>query len=307
LSAQNKNNPERKPSPTARATSGDKNDIDYNELIEGYEAAVKAGNASSEVWAKLGDAYAGSGVHDKAIKSYEKAIMAGPEKKDEAIIMENLARVYAKVANFEKEIEYYNLVIKKLPEYVAVLGKVARAYEKAGKTQEAILFYTRAIQLNKKDPNTLYDYSFFCEKLGQKDNAIKALEKAAEIKPDSQKITERLAILYAIAKDYENAVKYRTKIAESDPDDSRKWEDLISICIEAQKLQAAMNICRNGIKKFNIPSLWETLGDIYMDLNRPENALYCFNKATELGSDSAKGKAQSLVAKNLNPKGIAIQ
>jgi superkiller protein 3 len=304
LSSKYNDTSEGKPSPVARAASSDKNAENYDELIEKYEAEVRAGNASAEVWAKLGDAYANTGVHDKAIKSYEKAIMTGPEKKDEAHIMENLAGVYAKVANFEKEIEYYNLVIKKLPEYVAVLGKVARAYEKAGKTQEAILFYTRALQLNKKDPNILYDYSFFCEKLGQKDNAIKALEKAAELKPDSQRIKERLAILYAAVKDYENAIKYRTQIAESDPEDVRKWEELISICREGQKVQAAINICRNGIKKFNSPSLWETLGDIYMDIQRLENALYCYNAAIKLGSDSAKDKAQSLIAKKVNPRSI---
>jgi tetratricopeptide (TPR) repeat protein len=258
------------------------------------------------VWAKLGDAYARSGVHDKAIKSYEKALLVGPEKSDEAEILKNLAAVYAKVANFEKEIEYYNLLMKKLPGNVTILGKVARAYEKSGKTQEAVLFYTRAIQLNKENPDILYDYSFFCEKLGQKDNAIKALEKAVELKPESQKILERLSILYSSTKDYENAVKYRTKILESDLDDAKKWEDLILICREAQKLQAAVNICRKGIKKFNSPSLWETLGDIYMDIHRPENALYCFSVAAGLGNNSAKSKAEPLIAKKVNPKGIAL-
>jgi tetratricopeptide (TPR) repeat protein len=279
---------------------------EYDVLIEKYEVAVKAGNANAEVWGKLGDAYAGAGIHDKAIKSYEKALLIGPEESDEANIMRNLAGVYAKVANFEKEVETYNLLLKKHPDYVAVLGKVARAYEKSGKTQEAVLFYTRAIQLNKDDPNILYDYSFFCEKLGQKDNAIKALERAIQLKPDSQKILERLTILYSSVKDYDNAIKYRTMFAESDPEDPRKWEDLIQLCREAQKLQAAMSICRNGIRKFNNPSLWEMLGDLYMDAHRPENALYCFNVASGLGNPSAKGKAESLVAKKVNPKGIAL-
>lgn len=291
----------------ARSTKSDEKPEDYGDLIEKYETIVKAGNASAEVWTKLGDAYANSGVHDKAIKSYEKALLIGPEKNDEANILKNLAGVYAKVANFQKEIEYYNLLIKKLPEYVAVLGKVARAYEKSGKTQEAILFYTRAIQLNKGDPNILYDYSFFCEKLGQKDNAIKALEKAVELKPESPKILERLSILYSSTQDYENAIKYRTKIVESDLDDVRKWEDLITLCKEAKKLQAALSICRKGVSKFNSPQLWEILGDIYTDLHRHENALYCFNAAAGLGNNSAQSKAESLVVKKVNPKGISLR
>lgn len=295
------NNPSKgEPAFTGHSTGSDEKE--NGALIEKYEAVVKAGDAGPDVWAKLGDAYAGSGTYDKAIKCYDKALIIGPEKQDEVPILKNLAGSYAKVANFDKELETYNTLLKKVPEDSSVWGNAARAYEKSGKTQEAVIHYTRALNLNKDDPIVLYHYSFFCEKIGQTDNAITALKKALELKPGSERVLERLSILCSKVQDYESATDYRMKILELNEDEISRWEDLVLTLRMAKKLRGAIKVCQQGLEKFKSPSLWELLGDIYTDLYRSGNALFCYNTAAGLGNETARTKAEALVARKVAAK-----
>lgn len=273
-------------------------------LIEKYEAIVKSGDADPDVWAKLGDAYAGSGTYDKAIKCYDKALIIGPEKQDEVPILKSLAGSYAKVANFEKELETYNALLKKAPEDSSIWGNAARAFEKSGKTQEAVIHYTRALKLSKDDPMVLYHYSFFCEKIGQTDNAITVLKKTLELKPGSERVLERLSILCSKVQDYDSGTDYRMKLLELNEDDVSRWEDVVQILRTAKKLRGAMKVCQQGLEKFKSknPSLWELLGDIYTDLYRFDNALHCYNEAAKLGNETAITKAGALIAKKVTPR-----
>jgi hypothetical protein len=93
------------------------------------------------------------------------------------------------------------------------------------------------------------------------------------------------------------------KIIELNEDDISRWEDLVQTLRTAKKLRGAIKVCQQGLEKFKSPSLWELLGDIYTDLYRSGNALHCYNTAAELGNETARTKAEALVAKKVAPKG----
>jgi tetratricopeptide (TPR) repeat protein len=274
--------------------------------IEKYEAAIKSGASGVDEWSKLGELYIASGEYDKAVKYLDKALMLKPDVKQESSILLNLASAYAKGGVFEKEMECYNILLKKSTADPSVWGKAARAYERFGKIQEAVLYYTRAININPNDANLFYDYSFFSEKLGQLDRAVTAARRALELKPESEKALERLSILYSRTKDYEKAMNTRLKLLEKKPGDVTRWEDLAQVTMAGEKYSDAVRILQKGILRLNSPSLWYMLGDVYTKQDKEGFALYCYTTAAGLGNEAARSKADALISKKVPPKEISL-
>jgi tetratricopeptide (TPR) repeat protein len=304
----NEKEPSRGRLPSAHGSGGGKVDQeDYSVKIEKYEAIVKSGNADVGTWIELGNAYNSTGAYDKAIKCYDKALIMSYNVKDEVSTLGNLASAYGKVGDFEKEVECYTNLLKKSQADPSIWGKAARAYERTGKIQDATLYYTRAIQLNPSDPDLLYNYSYFCEKLGQTDNAIAALEKALSLRPNSLKVLERLSLVYGRIFRYENASKYRLRMLQLDPTRIERWEDLALAYKAADKTKDATKILIKGILRHKSASLWDLLGDIHMDENKPNNALYCYERAAGIGHADAKVKAENLRRQKVVPREISLR
>nr|MDO8133613.1 tetratricopeptide repeat protein [Candidatus Njordarchaeum guaymaensis] len=300
--------PSHKKLSSARGSVGGKaNGEDYGAAIEKFEAIIKSGNADVGTWIALGNAYNASGLYDKAIKCYDKALLLSYNVKDEVSILGNLASAYGKIGDFEKEAECYTNLLKKSQADPSIWGKTARAYERISKTQEATLYYTRAIQLNPNDPDLLYNYSYFCEKLGQGDNAIAALEKALILKPNSLRLLERLSLIYGRIFRYENASRYRLRMLQLDSKNIERWEDLALAYKAADKTKDAVKVLNKGILRNNDASLWDLLGDIHIDQNKPGNALYCYEVAAGKGHKDAEIKAEKLRQQKVIPKEISLR
>jgi len=299
--------PSHKKLSSARGSGGGKaNEEDYGAAIEKYEAIIKSGNADLGTWIALGNAYNATGMYDKAIKCYDKALVLSYNVKDEVSVLGNLASAYGKIGEFEKEAECYTNLLKKSQADPSIWGKAARAYERIGRTQEATLYYTRAVQLNPNDPELLYNYSYFCEKLGQADNAIAALEKALILKPNSLRLLERLSLVYDRIFRYENASRYRLRMLQLDSKNIERWEDLALAYKAADKIKDAVKILHKGILRYNSASLWDLLGDINMDENKASNALYCYELAAGTGHAGAKVKAENLRRQKVTPREISL-
>ena len=276
-------------------------------MIEKYEAAIKSGTATVDEWLKLGGLYIETGEYDKAVKYLDKALILKPDEKQESSILLNLASAYAKGGVFEREMECYNILLKKPITNPSVWGRAARAYERFGKINEAVLYYTRAINVDPNNADLFYDYSFFCEKLGQLDRAISAAKRALELKPESERALERLSILYSKTKDYEKSLDMRTQLLRMSPDDLTRWEDLAQIAVTGANYNDATRILQKGIMRFNSASLWSMLGDVYTKQDKDSFALYCYTTAAGLGNEAARNKADTLTSKKVIPKEISLR
>jgi tetratricopeptide (TPR) repeat protein len=308
LSKGKKGSPAKSKQATRERTSEEKEKIRQKELaasIEKYEAAIKSGTASVDEWSRLGGLYIEMGEYDKAVKYLDKALMLKPDEKQEASILLSLANAYAKGGVFEREMECYNILLKKSTANPTVWGKAARAYERFGKIQEAALYYTRAITLDPSNADLFYDYSFFSEKLGQLDRAVSAAKKAFELRPESERVLERLSILYSKTKDYEKSFDMRTRLLKRNPDDLTRWEDLAQIATTGANYNDAARILQKGILRLNSPSLWNMLGDVYIKQDKENFALYCYTTAAGLGNEGARNKADALVSKKVIPKEVS--
>jgi tetratricopeptide (TPR) repeat protein len=309
LSKTKRGSSDKQPAQASQASREEKEKLrekEYNDMIEKYESLLKSPSAGIDVWAKLGDLYNATGAYDKAVKCFDKALLLKPNAKQEASILTSLADAYAKGGVFEREMECYNILLKKSPDEPHVWRKAARAYERFGKIQEAVLYYTRSIKLNPNDPNLFYDYSFFCEKVGQLPNAVSAAERALELKPESKRVLERLSILYSKTGKPGKAAKTRLSLLEKNPEDVAGWEDLAQTTIEGEDYNEAVKILHKGILRLNSPTLWCMLGDVYIKLDKESYALYCYSMAAGVGNEIARTKAEALISRKVTPKGISL-
>lgn len=147
---------------------------EQQEVLNVLNAAVKAGEANSEIYATLGTIYKNKGDYAKAIDMFQKALQKDP-----------------------KDVES--------------LTSLAYCQEKAGKYSDAIISYEQAAVLNTGSVKEYKSLGDLYMKSGKKDQAIVAYKKYIA-KASNDNIAKLVADHEYNLKKYKDAVKYYSSI-----------------------------------------------------------------------------------------------
>lgn len=135
------------------------------------------------------------------------------------------------------------------PDWAAAHAAIGSSSFALGQFNEAAEAFRQALRLDENAPDTQYSYGLTLNKLGRHDEEVLAYKRAIDLKPDHANALEKLGQAY-----------FRQK----------KWA-------EAAYAFEALRTYRPDAKTYN------ALGECYLELDRPEDALLSFNNA--LGYD----------------------
>jgi tetratricopeptide (TPR) repeat protein len=153
---------------------------EYEQAIHHYQAGIRAGISTWEIYFNLGLAYHRTGKFTHAIECYETAIRIDPDRVDSYL---NLGALYREQGNYDEAIAIYLKGLQRSPQ-AALYSNLANVYLLTDRLTEAIENCDRALAL---DPNCAhaYDIKGAClEQQQQTREAIKLYRLAIEKKPD---------------------------------------------------------------------------------------------------------------------------
>ncbi len=186
-----------------------------------------------------------------ALKCYKNASKLSGNAPDKLInIIDFLQEKYPE--KIDEMIDYYNLLIMKMPEFSRPYYELGHLYLKKQNWLSAASAFKLALKNDKKNPFYMNSLAFSYVQLEQYSSAVKLYKRAIEINPDNEwtaVVAQALAaIFYKIENDYEAAIA---------------------------TLEYALTLTKDK------GSIYTLFGDIYFDGGSMDMAINYYNKAIE--------------------------
>lgn len=156
----------------------------FKNVVREYPNAQMAHN-------NLGTIYAAEGLHDLAIRSYQRALDVRPTGQ----VYANVGKAYANAGQLENALEAYNASLQFNPINAPVLLNIGVAHFKLGNTEDAITAFTQLARLDPTSPIPWVNIGVAREMEGNIPEAIRAYEKVIELAPEQVQIQQKLEIL----------------------------------------------------------------------------------------------------------------
>jgi tetratricopeptide (TPR) repeat protein len=161
-----------------------------NEAIASLSRATSLDPRLSQAHSLLAVAYDRKGLHDRARKSYDRAIDLN---ESDAQAMNNLGWSLYLNGNYRAAVERLKRAAKLAPTDERILNNLALAQCRLGKFDDAFKSFSRA----GGEFNARLNVASLLERQGRDDEAIKHYEAARRLQPGSSDVQRRLADLYA--------------------------------------------------------------------------------------------------------------
>ncbi|MEN3001535.1 MAG: tetratricopeptide repeat protein [Armatimonadota bacterium] len=202
------------------------------------------------------------------------------------------ARFLSRSGRLEEAIQQYDLLLQQFPDEVgALLGK-ARLLERRQQYQEALQLYLKVLEKEPMNTPAALGAAAMYRQLGAIDEAGKLYRQQA-LQPEPSELAIANAVeMYQQAKRVNDAVAFLRDCIRMH--DYRYLNRLASVLIEngrgeeavqeyQQAIQTLENKAPTGTEQIKtLEALYQELGLIYRQLNRPQDALNAFQKAHRL-------------------------
>jgi tetratricopeptide (TPR) repeat protein len=189
---------------------------------------------------------------------------------NDPLVWEYLAETLAGLKRWAQAAKAYDKAISiTLPKSNDIYMKMAEAYEFAQQPAQAIQSYQRLLKIDAKYIEAWNRMARVSVEMGKWDLAKEAAEKVLELDPNNYNAQNLLGITLNFMGDYPKA------------------ENVFKAAISA-KPRVAMG--------------WEKMAELYMNMERKSEALYCYQKAGEFGDIEGIQMGKELQNKGVQPK-----
>jgi len=197
----------------------------------------------------------------------------------------NLINLYRKHEKFEKALSRINSGLKKYSDYSHFYFLKGSVYSSLNKNQKAIKNYQKAYQLSPDNLQYAHTIANFWEKMKNFDKSDSLYKELIKKNPQDAISYNNLAYSYAVREiNLDKAIQYVNKALSIEPKnpsflDTKGW-----ILYKKGNLKKAKNLIQQSLENINNGNaeIYEHLGDIFHELNKPEKARDFYEKAQKI-------------------------
>lgn len=189
---------------------------------------------------------------------------------------------------YEKEIHFYDKVVKFTPKWHLVWVERGRALGKLNRHEEAISSYDKALEIKPNNYWLWRNRGGELSKLKRYEEAIASYDKALEINPNDYWIWNcRGGQLYELAR-FEEAIVAFEKAIQINPKEYKAWFNKGHVLSELNRHEEAILVYDKAIqikpdKPFQLTAWdWHNRGNELQVLQQYEEAIYCYDLALAL-------------------------
>lgn len=237
-----------------------------------------------EVYSRLGEIFSKSGVRDKAMEYYKKAIQLKPHI---AISYNKLGYLLNAQGNYEEAIEQYHQAIKLAPNYAyahngsgdAFLGleqynKAIKSFQKAieidpnyadpykglgdvareqEKYENALRYYKKAIDLDPKFKAAYYGLGMALFEQREYEKSILSYKEFLNIDPEYAPVYNRIAAAYWEIGQYDKSRENLEKAIKINPGFIIARMNLAKLMLITEEFEQASDLSKVMLKETNLP------------------------------------------------------
>lgn len=233
--------------------------------IESLKQAGELTKSDPQVNRMLAKAYIQEGMHEKAVREYQKVLRRKP---DDVIALAELAKIYLDRKKYNDAVAQYKKIVKIKPGDAAAYANMAFAYGGLGNWEAAKAAYLESLKRAPDNVTVRYHLAETYEKTGQSVQAAEQFRIALRGKPGDRAIMTALAASYLKARKYDEAIRIYNELIRKSTKDASLYANLglayggkgkINEEISSYKKALALNP-RNATVHFNLAMAYEKKG-----------------------------------------------
>lgn len=255
----------------------------YREAIVICEEVHKEYPEEESVVLLLAWAYYDSGETDQAIKYFNILLERELKRKVfTGFAFDELVRIYKQKKDFQKLTEICERAVGVQPDDVCLLTELGNACLQSGKTERACDIYENLVGIESDNP---VFYCYWGEALfaaGLSKESENAYLKASEIDPDQpDRYYFKIAVLFQQAGNYKEAERLVNKCIAVNPSNPLYYCSLGDIFVGLEKIQNALKAYEKAVQcdHSGAGAYYNRLGHALMKTDNFSQAVDAFNKA----------------------------
>ena len=135
----------------------------FDQAVEAYQKALELRPFYADAYVGLGDAKAAQGDVDRAIGSYQQALVYDPGNPK---VHMSLGKIYyAEKGLYYESVESYKRAIELDPQFLEARMGLGEVFEDKGLYQDAVREYRKVVELDSRHTGALYNLALVYEKL----------------------------------------------------------------------------------------------------------------------------------------------
>jgi tetratricopeptide (TPR) repeat protein len=277
----------------------------WDKVIALYQRILKTNPNYADIHYRLGLAFLGQGAMNDAIKAFESALAINPGYLQARTKM---SLTHAYLGNYDDALKDLTAIKEQFPYYADIQYHMGIVYTGCDKPEEAISHFRRALEINPTYKNAKTKLGFLYCHLGRVDEGIKELEEASRIDPQDQDLLMTIRVLKDVSatppeggggfsdilnrvlgeeREIAQTMQEFIRHIEIGPDVSEIVSIIMSVSEEDSSLcEALIPLVKEHIAEHSeYPDLHDSLGTLYLRLNRIEEASLAFEEAVRLNPD----------------------
>lgn len=244
---------------------------DPTRALEHFQEAIALDGSISQAHFLNGEAYSMLGETDAAIEEYEAALALDPTR---GIAAARKARLLANADRPEDARSALAESVRRNPQDPGLRISYAKTLASAGEAGLAEAEFRRAIDLQPDAWPAHFGLGTALLRGKKHEEARDALVRAAKLAPDKAAVHQALGVVYTALGEHNRAARAYDESRALDPRNIRATLGAALARSAAGQYKDALEVLRSvGRRGSRLPPVQKALGDIYLAMERPADAL----------------------------------
>jgi tetratricopeptide (TPR) repeat protein len=265
-----------------------------DEAIQAYKNAIELSPQQVSVWNNLGHLYRKLNRHEEALGAFQKAI---EQNDSDAQAWNGLGNLYQETGKNDDAIYAYLKAVDFSPDHAPSWSSLGTIYLDNGQLEDALAAFEKAVDIDPIATNTWLGLAKIYQQQGDDEKAGMAYQNVIEQDPGNTMAWNELGDLYKNAGAFDEAIHSYQQALNSNPECSLAYSNLASVHSLNGRLAEALPLLKKAIEHSNgakaAAEIWNRLGDVYRQMNDPENAITAYRTADGLDPESAPHQGES--------------